>query len=138
MNIPKRIIVACIAALLCNPPILYAAETQPEQRQTPMVSGGIGDAELEDISAIQKQYRLKLVFAETMGAYVADVGVQVHDRRGNMLVNTVSQGPILLINLTPGTYILSSTVPGETKTQRIVVRGDSLETHYIHFHPTES
>ncbi len=138
MNIQKKFTAAFTLALLSSAP-LYAAEApMAEQSRVEMVSGGIGDSGLDDITAVQNSYNLKLIFAEDNGAYLADIGVLIRDQKGNTVVNTTSGGPILLINLRPGTYLVSSTIAGETKTQRVTVRGSGLSTHYVHLHSTES
>jgi hypothetical protein len=93
---------------------------------------------MDDIAAVQQRYSLKLVFAQTNGEYLADVGVQVSDIKGNTVVETSSAGPVLLINLMPGSYTVRASLNGETKTQHIVVRNHELMTHFIRLRGSES
>ena len=134
MKTKRMLIIAALATLLSTT-TLYAAENAQEIQ---MVSGGIGDGEMDDIAATQKNYSLKLVFAQTNGEYLADIGVKVRDHSGNIVVNTTSGGPILLMNLTPGSYTVISTVAGEKETQRVMVNSHGLKTYIIHMHSTES
>jgi len=133
MNTSKTFTVSFIAALLAST-TLYAAEAQTALPPIQMVSGGVGDAGMDDIAATQNHYTVKLIFAEPTGEYLADIEVQVRDKKGSMVVNTTSGGPILLMNLKPGLYTVSSTIAGETKAQRIVVHGKGLNSYYIHLH----
>jgi len=137
MSASKTSAILFIFSLLSSAP-LYATEIQAEHTPVQMISGGIGDAEMKNITAVQKQYSLKLIFTEADGEYLADIGVLIRDTKGNTVVDTTSGGPILLMKLTPGSYTLSSSVTGETKTQHIKVHGTGLNTYYIHLHSTES
>jgi hypothetical protein len=137
MNVPRIFATALIATLLSSS-AFYAAEAQVVEHPVQMVSGGVGEAGMDDITAVQKHYSLKLIFAETNGDYLADVGVLIRNHKGDVVVNTDSQGPVVLINLEPGAYTVVSTVTGESKTQRVVVHGSGLNTYYIHLHSAES
>ena len=52
----------------------------------------------------QQRFNLKLVFATQGGSYLADVNVRIDDTRGNKLLDTVSDGPWLLVRMAPGRY----------------------------------
>ncbi len=132
MTVQKKSAALFIALLLAGTP-LYAA---PQEIQ--IVSGGVGETGMDAIDAVQEHYSLKLVFAKANGEYLADVGVQVRDIHGRMLVDTDSQGPVLLINLMPGSYKVSASLDGETRTENIVVHDHGLITHFIRFRGTES
>ena len=110
-------------------PVMAEEATQPT---IAMVSGGVGDAGMAAINGVSQDYNLKLIFANPQGEYLADVGVVISDKKGNVVVNTEEIGPVLLIKLKPGTYNLSSKTEKETKTSKVVVRAGSLRTYYIH------
>lgn len=137
MNIQKKFAAPLIAALLGST-VLYAAQTQAAQQQVQMVSGGVGETGMDAIAAVQQHYSLKLVFAKANGEYLADIDVQVRDSKGNTVVDTHSQGPVLLINLMPGAYTASASLNGETKTQHIVIHDHGLITQFIRLQGTES
>jgi len=139
MNIHNTFAAAFVAILLGGT-ILSSAQAQEvnERPQAEMVSGGIGDTGMDKIAAAQKDYSLKLIFAETSGDYLADVGVVIHDRKGNTVVNMDSAGPILLVKLKPGAYTVSSSTDKETTTSKVVVNNTGIRTYYIHLNASES
>jgi len=139
MNAPRLFaaVAAVLIATLLGSTALYAAPAS--QPQIAMLSGGIGEEEVDRMNAAQEHYSLKLIYAEANGDYLTDVAVRIQDHKKNVVLETVaSQGPIVLINLKPGTYTLVSTVSGKSSTQRIAVRGNGLSTYIIHLHSTES
>ena len=130
MNIQKKFAAAFIAILLGST-ALYAADAPVAEQPIQMTSGGVGEKGMDDITAVQQHYSLKLVFAKTNGEYQADVGVQISDHKGNTVVNTTAKGPVLLVNLAPGVYTVSASLEGETKTKRVVAHEDGLMTYFI-------
>ena len=129
MKASKTVITTFIAALLCST-ALHAQETQSPQLQ--ILSGGIGDGEMDSMKEAQKDYSLKLIYSQPNGEYLANVGVKIRDQKKSTLVDTASQGPVVLINLKPGTYTLVSATEEESKTQKIVVGSSGLKTYSIH------
>lgn len=138
--IPHNKFAILFVATLLGSATLSSAQAQEVNQppQAEMVSGGIGDTGMENIVAAQKDYNLKLVFAEKNGEYLADVGVTIQDRKGNTVINTDSVGPILLVKLKPGTYTISSSTDKETETRKIAVSNTGLSTYYIHLNASES
>src|SRR5215212_2844608 len=61
------------------------------------ISGGVGKDEQELAEAISRYgYNVQLVFAEQQtGAYLADVRVKIADAKGSIVLDTVSDGPML-------------------------------------------
>lgn len=126
-------IVAAIFISALTAGLLQAAETPP----VPMLSGGIGEGEIVRMNTAEKDYNLKLVFADETGAYLAEVSVVIRDSKKEIVVNAQSLGPIVLITLKPGVYELTSTsMRGITKTESITVGERDLITRYVHLHTT--
>jgi hypothetical protein len=60
---------------------------------------------------------MHLVFAEQQtGAYIADVHVRVSDAKGHMVLDTITDGPMLIAKLPPGRYQVAAEARGQTKT----------------------
>jgi hypothetical protein len=77
------------------------AVTQRVAPEDPVVfNGGISSEE----RASAPQEGTKLEFFLTSGPYLADVHVVVADAAGNELVNTVTDGPWLILDLPNGQY----------------------------------
>lgn len=98
----------------------------------PLVSGGVGQTERAIIDQNEDAYNTKLVYTGEGGMYLSDVSVIIKDAKGNEVVNTVTEGPILLTDLKPGRYSVVSAAEGFTKKQTINT-GEKLKTYTIRF-----
>jgi len=76
------------------------------------VSGGVGDDEQSAIKEMATDYTLEVLMALKNGSYLTDVHVRIVDKQGNTLLETVSKGPFLLVNLQPGTYVIEADYQG--------------------------
>lgn len=93
-----------------------AAMPQPKTaRRVTFVSGGIGQNEAHALKEEQSQYPLSLTFSEgKRGEYLAGVQVTIRDPAGDTLLQTVSDGPIMLVKLPSGDYHISAQANGKT------------------------
>ena len=128
---------ALIAAGISVPLSLAAsAMASPEVQQqgvVSFVSGGVGEDELQEIKKLSPGYPLELLFV-TKGEpqeYLADVKVQIKDKDGKIVLDTMSQGPFLLAKMLPGKYTISADHDGTVKRQIVQVAG--AKTHRIVF-----
>jgi hypothetical protein len=108
-----------LTALLAQAGALAAADVGTR-------SGGVGETSQQALRAQESDYSLKLVFAETTGASLADVAVQISDRSGSAIVNDVSGGPWFLADLPAGRYLVSATYAGMVKTAEVEVPAEGL------------
>ena len=100
---------------------LPAVQTQGE---VSYLSGGIGADETAAIKAETSRYALTLLFAAKSSgsvndAYLASVPVTIHDARGGLVLDTVTEGPYLLVNLAPGSYKVGARYAGIEKTLKV-------------------
>ncbi len=73
------------------------------------LSGGIGSDQVTAMNAAAKDYALMLTCSvQDTGAYLADVKVSITDKAGTVVLETVTDGPILLVRLSPGQYRVSA------------------------------
>jgi hypothetical protein len=128
---------ALIAAGISVPLSLAAgAMASPEVQQqgvVSFVSGGVGEDELQEMKKLSPGYPLELLFV-TKGEpqeYLADVKVQIKDKDGKIVLDTMSQGPFLLAKMPPGKYTISADHDGTVKRQIVQVAG--AKTHRIVF-----
>jgi hypothetical protein len=98
-------------------------------------SGGVGESSQQELSAQESDYSLKLVLAETSGAYLADVKIEISDRSGATVVNDVSRGPWFLADLPAGRYLVSATYAGMAKTAEVEVPAEGLREVTITWPP---
>lgn len=97
----------------------------------PMVSGGIGEDEYEAIEGEKNQFNLRLLFTEQSGAYISDVRVKIADKSGNIIAQTHTKGPVLLVQLGTGTYSIVAQQGSVLKDTRLSVKaGKRTEYHF--------
>lgn len=108
------------------------AETQRIAPDDPVVfNGGITIEE----RASAPEEGTKLEFFAQGGPYVSDVHVRVADSAGNELVNTVTDGPWLILDLPDGEYnVFASLDDGSAQSGKIQV--DSRAEAYGYMFPT--
>ena len=103
------------AALVTTTSIVQAANVGD------VVTGGVGKEEMQQIENIQNEYNLKVTFAAAKGHFLSDVKIQISDMSGQIIVNTNTEGPVLLAKFMPGKYTIVATNAGGTKTQTVII-----------------
>ena len=91
------------------------------------VSGGIGGDDVRDFKAQAKGYLLEIVFVQKADGndndrieeYLASVGLQIKDSKGNEVVNITTEGPFFLADLPPGKYQITAEHDGVVKTDLV-------------------
>lgn len=86
------------------------------------LSGGIGSDETAAIKAASPNYSLTLQFSSTTGAFLAAVVVQITDAGGNVVLDTTSEGPYLLVNLEPGRYTVDAMLDGISRGTEVTIK----------------
>lgn len=113
--------IATLAALALASPAVLAGTT------VPVVSGGATVEDFAQLNREARDYSLKLVLASKgSGAYLADVDVTVRSlATREVVVETRTEGPLMLAALAPGRYEISATFddvrPGAPRTIRRIV-----------------
>jgi len=101
------------------------------------ISGGVGKPEREQLQALEKEFNLKLVFAQANGKYVANVRVVVSDAKGRKLLEHVANGPFFMARLPAGEYSIAATFAGSTQTRKVEVAANRLRTEILHWSGTQ-
>lgn len=119
---------ACVCALGLTGAALAQDGLPPLQTSGSVsyLTGGIGLDESTAIKEAEKDFALSLLFAQTRrGEYLADVKVTIKDQSGKTVLETRSQGPMLLARLPPGVYKLSADYEGKVleRTVRVEAKG---------------
>lgn len=94
----------------------------------PYLSGGIGDEEREAIDRARNNYNIKLVLAETSGSYVSDVTLHITTVLGDPVISIPSAGPLVLLQLPPGTYLINAAYEGRNAQKRFDVSDNLAQT----------
>lgn len=100
------------------------------------VSGGVGDESLERLGAMEMGFNVKLVFALQNGEYLSDVKVVIVDARGQSVLETVAEGPVLLARLPAGRFEVRATYGELTRLQKLhMATKDGLKTVQFRWPP---
>lgn len=105
---------------------------------TQFISGGIGIDECNAFRAEACNWPLQLMFSEvqtgtTVGAWVADVDVKITDKDGKTVLSTVTDGPLMLIKLSPGAYVLTANYQGKIAKRNLSIKEGRNETVSVHW-----
>jgi hypothetical protein len=116
---------------LASAPVALAQQgmLKPEvSNGVPYLSGGIGDEERDEIDRARPGYNTKLVLSEASGSYVADVKLTVANALGEPIVSIAGAGPLVLLQLPPGSYLVTASLDGRTVQKRLNVRDNTART----------
>lgn len=92
------------------------------QGEVTFISGGVGGDERSAMQEIRTDYNLSLLFSvQGSGEYLSDVKVSVTDAKGNTVLETVSDGPMLLASLKPGHYTVTAELDGQVTHKKAMV-----------------
>ena len=119
-----------LPALAASPDALPQAKTQGS---VSYLTGGIGHDEALAMKRAEKNYPLSMVFsAGKDNEYLADVHVTIKDKAGTTLLDTVSNGPIMLAKVPAGKYSLTAEMDGKTlhRTAMVSGKGDVMESFH--------
>ena len=100
---------------------LAAEEIVTTRGSAQYVSGGVGDESMQRMTALAKDFNLQLLFAATAGNYLADVAVSIRDARGAVVLETSTDGPLLLARLPAGRYEFAASLDGVSVRQTATV-----------------
>ena len=127
MQLKRLILTSIAAATLATGMTAYCAGADlmpPEQKQGEVayLTGGIGEDEARVIEGRAKDYPLTLEFlvkARPRAEFTADVKVMIKDHAGKVVLDTVAQGPFLLVRLPSGKYTIDASRERESKTRHV-------------------
>ena len=121
------------AGFLIVAPLLALAQNEATITEAPHISGGIGTEGMAEIAAQQASYNFKALFVrDPSGEYLALVNIKIADAKGNILLETATDGPVLLAQLKPGKYTITATTSSDAKsvTKKITVTKKLTETTF--------
>jgi hypothetical protein len=127
----KGIVAVSVALALAGGPV-FASDSMRATSAVRVLSGGVGENARQAMRQKADGYELKLVFASTpSGSYLAGVPVTIRNQVGTTVVDEVSQGPWMFVDLPSGSYTVKATEGNSVQTKNVVVRQGSNRT--IHF-----
>lgn len=123
---------ALLGALALVGPALGAGEDEVVTvGEISYVSGGTGEESRQRLDALAAGFNLKIDFALQSGAYLSGVELGIADKSGRMLLETVTEGPILMVKLPAGSYEVAARIDGKRQQQKLtVVPGKLGKMHF--------
>lgn len=107
-------------------------QTSQHDQSVTFVSGGIGSYEKNWFDQQSSSYALKVTYSDTTGHHLSGVDVTLADTKGATVLSATTEGPFLLVNAKPGTYTLTSTYQGTTKSGKVTL-GKGLQRTVVTF-----
>ena len=122
---PRALVTAALFACSIGAVAQQPAATAPGDAISYM-NGGFGQEEAARMREISAEYPVGLTFARHNGTqntdeFIADVNVRVRNSAGQTVVAAAGQGPIFLLRVPNGTYVVEAEHNGDVKTRRIEV-----------------
>jgi len=134
MKANLKLLAGAVALGLALP---VAAATLPKAKTehgVTYLSGGIGKDESSALKKEAKDYPLSMVFdAGKKDAYLSNVDVTIKNHAGKTVLDTVANGPIMLVKVPAGKYTISAEEHGKTlrKTAQVKTGHDTrLNFHW--------
>ncbi len=106
--------------------LLLTFTMEARAADVPHMSGGAGADARQELLAKEREYNLKIIVADTSGAYLAAVQVVIESARKERVLDTTMDGPILLAKLAPGTYTIRATSDAKTLTRTVIIAPQGL------------
>ncbi len=86
------------------------------------VSGGVGQEQQAALAARRREFNLYLTFARAgSGEFLADVALQITDRKRNPVLAADGVGPQVLVKLPAGTYWVNATFGNQEQSRSVVI-----------------
>lgn len=112
------------------------AQAQPGAAAPAVLSGGVGQESVAELRARQREFNTKFVFSLVEGNFISDVAVKITDGNGRVVLQQVSEGPILLVRLPAGQYEAALTHGSVTHIRKFALRGAGLHAMHLRWQRT--
>ena len=103
------------------------AKEPTTQGEVSYVTGGAGSDERDHLDASSQRFNLKLTHAAPNGDFVSNVQVRIKDAQGQVMLDTVTEGPLLYAKLPPGSYAVSCTFNGAQQDRSVKVGAEQTQ-----------
>jgi hypothetical protein len=90
------------------------------------ITGGIGTDESSAMFAAAKKWSLLIEMSEIdgsgRGAWIAGIDIRVLNAKQQSILETVCDGPLMLLNVPPGQYIVEASYQGKLLKRSVVLK----------------
>lgn len=92
------------------------------------VTGGVGDEELAQLKAIEKDFSVQILMTASNGAYLSDMLVRLFNKKGQIVLSAENAGPFFYADLPDDSYTLEMTNPrGAVEYTKFVVSSNKVK-----------
>lgn len=130
MKTDMRPIMRPMTTAMAAAAVAVLAAGSPAEAQVSAVCSGIGEEGRAEAETVP--HSLKLVYAQPDGDFLGNVETRISGDGGE-LVNVRCPGPWVLVDLPPGSYEVTATFKGETKSRRVTVGGSGTRQQVFTF-----
>ncbi len=117
--------------------LVFAQVQSQTYESVQYITGGIGNAEQNEMKASEKDYNLHMTFSAVKDqAFLSDVAVQIVDKDNKKIFDAPNTGPYLNVKLPDGKYELTATYKGETRKHAFTLSNGGTEKAVLRW-PTE-
>jgi len=113
---------------------LLAKAKPTDNGKVQYISGGIAVSGIRAIDEEEHLYNLKMLFVAN-GEYLAEIGVNITDSKGDSVLDTTTKGPVLLVKMPPGRYTVSTKAPNGSPLKQDVEAGNDHLASYVLRYP---
>lgn len=117
-----------------------AADVPAGQAAMPAyISGGVGDEELAAMRSREKEFNLRLLFAEKQtGSYMAGVKVTIESASGGKVLEALADGPLFYTKLPTGNYRITAEANGQKQSRSIAIPKNASREWSVYWAPSEA
>lgn len=118
------LVFVCLSCLMSSQVMAQSTASTPLEKRygnVAYISGGIGEEERDEIRLRERDFNLKLLFAERGGSYLGDVDVVLLNAKGETMLDLKSVGPFLLVQLPGGSYGIKVSANGQIQEGRLSI-----------------
>jgi hypothetical protein len=132
-----------MAIIMLSTPINIYGQTPKTQMQGEIayITGGVGEEESAAIRGDAKNWPLMIDFSQNLenrDVWISQVDLRIQDIKGNSILVATTDGPLLLVRLQSGNYVLMATYEGVTKTQKMQIIDSNLLRVSLNWGPPKS
>ena len=119
-----------LALVLCLSAATSARALEVHQQgAVSFVYGGIGQEEIDALTAAKKDYNLEIINADETGHYTGDEHIIIRDMQGAVVLDAVG-GPLMYVKLPLGEYSVEGVGQPSAK-QVTIVSDESVRVHFV-------
>jgi hypothetical protein len=97
------------------------------------ITGGVGDEEVAQLKATEKEYNLHILMSAPGGAFISDVSLHIADASGKEVLASDGVGPYFYAKLPVGAYTIVLTSEGESKKLPVKIKDNSNVRQTVQF-----